>query len=324
MRFDTSPEEAEIVAMAIEAEADRLSKLKNGTSDDAPKPSRDHTKGELAARFDRVLSALRAVIAAETAFDPAWEETKKGVEGAFANALFSRSEARRAFEDETPTIDALVINLKDNRYKDPSWPTDGADDAQLLRTVWHGIHDTIVAGKSFAPDDLSVMRNLYAALERAREILTESQPPTTKSSEVKFQWTPPLLEGYVVALLKEVEYPTQRHAVAWIANRSRKPKPSTSTLRKTYGWQNRPQKTAKPRTTNEAQSGVSPAQNADAVVSHEDVTTAVLDIEEKLHRQLVDNERDAVDWTLQQAGADEEERDEAIRQLIEGFRNAGM
>lgn len=126
-------------------------------------------KAELAARFDRVLSALRAVIATATALDPAWEETKKGVGGAFADAAFSCSQARMAFEDETPTMDALAINLKDNRYKDPSWPTDGADDAQILRSVWHHIHDTIGAGKPFAPDDLGVMRNLYAALKRARE-----------------------------------------------------------------------------------------------------------------------------------------------------------
>ena len=129
-------------------------------------------KAELAARFDRVLSALRTVITTETALDPAWEKTKKGVGGPFAAALFSRSEARRAFEDETPTMDALAINLKDSRYKDPAWPTDGADDVQMLRSVWHSIHDTIGAGKPFAPDDLSVMHNLYAALERAREKLT--------------------------------------------------------------------------------------------------------------------------------------------------------
>ena len=197
--------------------------------DDAPKPSWDRTKGELAARFDRVLSALRAVIAAETALDPAWEETKKGVEGAFADALFSHTEARRAFEDETPTMDALVISLKDNRYKDPSWPTDGADDAEVLRSAWHCIHDTIGARKSFGPDDLSMMRNLYAALERAREKLTESQPATVTPSGAKFQWTPPLLEGYVRDLLREVEYPSERKAVAWIAGKSRKREPARAT-----------------------------------------------------------------------------------------------
>ena len=87
-----------------------------------------------------------------------------------------------AFEDETPTMDALAIDLKDNRYKDPSWPTDGADDAQILRSVWHGIHDTIGAGKPFTPDDLSMMRNLYAALERAREKLTRHKTSTRKRS----------------------------------------------------------------------------------------------------------------------------------------------
>lgn len=35
---------------------------------------------------------------------------------------------------------------------------------------------------------------------------------------------------------------------------------------------------------------------------HEEITDAVLDIEEELYRQLVDNERDAVAWTLQQTG----------------------
>lgn len=128
----------------------------------------------MAARFDRVLGALRAVIATGTALDPAWEELKKGGVGAYADAAVSLGQARRAFAEETPTMDALVIHLKDIRYKDPSWPADGADDAQMLRTVWHSIHDTIGAGKSFAPDDLSVMRNLYAALERARESLLPS------------------------------------------------------------------------------------------------------------------------------------------------------
>ena len=148
----------------------------------------------------------------------------------------------------------------------------------------------------------------------------ESQNPKDKP----FQWTVPLLEGHVFALLKEVEYPTEREAAEWIATKSRKHKPSRATLRKTYAWQNRPQKTPKPRTTNEAQSGVSPAQNADPAVSHEEVTDAILDIGGKLHRQLVDNERDAVAWTLQQAGADKEERDQAIRQLIQGFRSGDM
>lgn len=149
-------------------------------------------------------------------------------------------------------------------------------------------------------------------------------PPTSrpaKPSEVRFQWTPPMLEGYVFDLLKEIEYPTEREAVAWIAARSGKSVPSRATLRKTFAWQKLAKKPSKPRTTNEAQSGVSPAQNADAAVSHEDVTTAVLDIEQKLQRQLVDNERDAVDWTLQQTGADEEKRAEAIAHLIDGFRS---
>ncbi|MDA7924696.1 hypothetical protein N9B60_04775 [Mariniblastus sp.] len=278
-------------------------------------------KAELVAGFNRVLSVLGDVIDSETARDPAWEETERGVEGAYADAAISCSKARMAFEDEMPTMDALVIKLKDIRYKDPFWPTDGANDAQMLRSVWHCFHNVIVAGKSFAPDDLSVMRNLYAALERAREKLTESL--VSKSSEPEFEWSPAMLEGYVAALLKEVEYPTQREAVGWIAKRARKRPASTSTLRKTYGWQNRPRKNVKPRTTSEAQSGVSPAQNADAVGS-KDVTDAVLDIEDKLHRQLVDDERDAVAWTLKNVGANEEKRDEAIRELTQGFRSGVM
>ena len=166
-------------------------------------------------------------------------------------------------------------------------------------------------------------------LNYVRASLIAQKPPKRKSitkeeAEGKFLWRPPMLEGYVFALLKEVEYPSGRAAVAWIAKRSDKPEPSRSTLNKTYAWQNRPQKTPKPRTTNEAQSGVSPAQNADAELSHEEVMDAVLDIEEELYRQLVDDERAAVAWTLQQAGAGEEERDEAIRQLIQGFRSGDM
>ena len=126
-------------------------------------------KAELQVRFDRVLSALQGVIETVTALDPAWEESRNGVVGAYADAAVSLGQARIAFENETPTMDALAIHLKDSRYKDPSWPADGADDAQILRTVWHSIHDKIVAGKSFATDDLSVMRNLNSALESARE-----------------------------------------------------------------------------------------------------------------------------------------------------------
>ena len=133
-------------------------------------------KAELAARFDRVLSALRDVIATATARDSAWEETKKGVVGAYAEAGFAHTRARRAFEDETPTMDALAIDLKDNRYKDPSWPTDGDDHVQMLLTIWHSFHGTIGAGRPFAPDELSAMPNLYAALERAREKLTRDAP----------------------------------------------------------------------------------------------------------------------------------------------------
>ena len=128
------------------------------------------------------------------------------------------------------------------------------------------------------------------------------------AEDAEFQWTAPLLEGHVSALLREVKYPTQRVAVEWVADKSRKPPPSRATLCKTWAWQNRPPKTPRPHTTNEAQSGVSPAQNADAAVPHEEVTNAVLDIEEKLHRQLKDDERAAVAWTLQQAGPGEEER----------------
>ncbi len=139
-----------------------------------------------------------------------------------------------------------------------------------------------------------------------------------------FRWTPPMLEGHVFAVLKEVKYPTERDAVARIAANSREREPSRTTLRKTYAWQSRPQKTRKPRTTNEAQTGVSPAQNADTGVSHEEAANAVLDIEGKLDRQLKENERAAVEWELQQAGADENARDEAIAQLTQGFGSGDM
>ena len=168
-----------------------------------------------------------------------------------------------------------------------------------------------------------------ALLKRVDDLVeaVESMPrgdDNEAAENAAFRWTVPMLEGYVFALLKEVEYPTERQAVEWIAARSRKPEPSRATLRRTFAWKKRPQKTPKPRKTNEAQSGVSPAQNADAAVSHEEVTDAVLDIEGKLHRQLLDNEREAVAWTLQQAGPDEKERDVAIAHLIQGFRRADM
>ena len=124
---------------------------------------------EMRVRFNRVINAIRAVIDSLTAQDAAWEELKKGTVGVYADSAMACSNARQAFEDETPTMDALVIALRDNCYKDPTWQTDGEDDFKLLRMVWHAIHKTIEAGKSFAPDDLGVMRNLCAALERARD-----------------------------------------------------------------------------------------------------------------------------------------------------------
>ena len=124
---------------------------------------------EMQVRFNRVINAIRAVIDSLTAQEAAWEELKKGTVGVYADSAMACSNARQAFEDETPTMDALVIALRDNCYKDPTWQTDGEDDVKLLRMVWHAIHKTIEAGKSFAPDDLGVMRNLCAALERARD-----------------------------------------------------------------------------------------------------------------------------------------------------------
>ena len=165
----------------------------------------------------------------------------------------------------------------------------------------------------------SLMAATSCALRAVRRVAESGG----KASE-SFKWSAPMLEGYVFQLLKEREGPTEREAVEWIAAKTRKPKPSRATLRKTFFWQNHPMKTPKSRITTESQSGVTPAQNSDFRISHVDVTNAVLDIEDKLNRQLVDNERDAVVWTLEQAGPNEKEREEAICQLIEGLRNAQM
>lgn len=125
---------------------------------------------EMRVRFGRVISAIRAVIDSLAAQDAAWEELKKGTVGVYAKSAMACINARQAFEDETPTMDALVIALRDKCYKDPTWQTDGADDVKLLRMAWHSIHKTIEAGKSFPPDALGMMRNLCAALERAAVI----------------------------------------------------------------------------------------------------------------------------------------------------------
>jgi hypothetical protein len=178
--------------------------------------------------------------------------------------------------------------------------------------------------RGIAVDAFSALFKRVEDLTDAVELMPRGRNDQAATAEASFLWRPPMLEGYVFALLKEVEDPSERDAVAWISNRSGKLEPARATLRKTYAWQNRPQKTPKPRTTNEAQSGVSLVENADAAVSHEEVTNAVLDIQEKLQRQLADNEQDAVAWTLQQAGADEVERDEAIHGLIQGFRSGNM
>lgn len=144
------------------------------------------------------------------------------------------------------------------------------------------------------------------------------------AADSEFQWVPPLMEGYVFALLKEVEFPTERVAVEWIATKSRKHAPSRATLRKTFAWEHRPRKAPNPRTTNEAQCGVSPAENAVTGLSHEELTHAVLDIEERISRQLKDDERAAVAWTLQDVGANEEDQDKAIQQLVRGFKSGNM
>lgn len=124
---------------------------------------------EMQVRFDRVISAIRALIDSLTAQDAAWEELKKGTEGVYAESAIRCIRARQAFEDEMPTIDALLIALRDNHYKDPTWPADGEDDVKILRLAWCSIHKWIEAGKSFAPGDIDGMRNLCAALERARD-----------------------------------------------------------------------------------------------------------------------------------------------------------
>jgi len=185
---------------------------------------------------------------------------------------------------------------------------------------------TVDDQRGIAVDAFSIFLKRVEELAEAVESMLHGSDDEEAAGEAKFLWHPPMLEGYVFALLREKkgEYPSGRDAVAWIAKRSGKPEPSRTTLNKTFAWQNLAKKPSKPRTTNEAQSGVSPAENADPAVSHEEVMNAVLDIEEKLCRQLVANERDAVDWTLQQAGADEEKREEAIRQLIQSFGSGDM
>lgn len=124
---------------------------------------------EMRVRFNRVISAIRAVIDSLIAQDAAWEELKRGTAGVYAGSAIACSKARQAFEDETPTMNALVIALRDNCYKDPTWTEDGEDDAKTLRLCWYSIHKTIEAGKSFAPDDVPMMQNFCAALERARK-----------------------------------------------------------------------------------------------------------------------------------------------------------
>ncbi len=212
---------------------------------------------------------------------------------------------------------------------DYSASSDDPDDPEVAR-VKQVNADRLADHQRKIGDQRGIAIDAFSALLKHVDDLIEAVESMFRGNDkeaakdAKFQWTVPMLEGYVFALLKEVEDPTERVAAKRIAAKSGKRKPSRTTLRKTYAWQNRPQKTPKARTTNETQSGVSPAQNAAVAMSHEEATAAVLDIEEKLHRQLVDDERDAVTWTLQQAGADEKDRDEAIRQLILGFRSDDM
>jgi hypothetical protein len=143
-------------------------------------------EAEIRIRFDRVISAIRGLIDSLIAQEAAWEDLKKGTVGVYADSAMACSNARQAFEDETPTMEALAITLRDNCYKDPTWPADGGDDVKILRLVWCSIHKTIEAGKSFTPDDIDGMRNLCAALERARDsILSNKNPKETGSGRTK-------------------------------------------------------------------------------------------------------------------------------------------
>jgi hypothetical protein len=140
---------------------------------------------EMQVRFDRVISAIRALIDSLTARDAAWEELKKGTAGVYAGSAMACMSARQTFEDEMPTMEALLLALRDNHYKDPTWPADGGDDVKLLRLVWCSIHKTIETGKSFAPDDIGAMRNLCAALERARDSTLSTMTATNNRESKK-------------------------------------------------------------------------------------------------------------------------------------------
>ncbi len=156
---------------------------------------------EMRVRFNRVINAIRAVIDSLTARDAAWEEFKKGTAGVYAESAMACINARQAFEDEMPTMDALVIALRDNCYKDPTWPEDGEDDAKTLRLCWYSIHKTIEAGKSFAPDDIGGMRNLCAALERARDSSIPIEQPPTPELQLALRGKPKLF-----ALFERLSY----------------------------------------------------------------------------------------------------------------------
>ncbi len=135
---------------------------------------------EMQVRFGRVISAIRVLIDSLAAQDAAWEEFKKGNVGVYADSSMACTNARRAFEDEMPTMEALLITLRDNHYKDPTWPEDGGDDVKIIRLAWCSIHKWIEAGKTFAPGDIGGMRNLCAALERARDSTLSTKNPEAK------------------------------------------------------------------------------------------------------------------------------------------------
>lgn len=134
-----------------------------------------------------------------------------------------------------------------------------------------------------------------------------------------FRWRPALLEGYVIAMLKQIPNPNERSAVAHIAAMSGYPPPARGTLRKTYSWQNRSKQFAKPRTINESQSNVLTSMLADKQISHQEVVQTILDLEEKLGEKLSSDERDAVVWTLQQCGGGPKEKEVELGDLSEGF-----
>jgi hypothetical protein len=163
-----------------------------------------------------------------------------------------------------------------------------------------------------------IMKTFYQAQGNNDAKPSESNDLKTKD----FQWTPFLLEGYLIQILNETPGITLREAKKEIARLSKKKGPHHTTIKKTFAWGNMRRLDRTAKEIREADSGIPIDIHIDQKsIDSPALSNVILDIESKLGNKLLDNERDAVEWMLKQTkGEDDKVVDKNIEELIKGFR----